>query len=60
LLETTYEQCSSVLKVLNSDGVFQTIPRGEWMRVNLSDPRFRWLCGDSISRASARSNSLAT
>lgn len=45
LLETTYDQCSSVLKVLNSSGTFVTIPRGDWTRVYVSAARFRWLCG---------------
>ncbi|WP_164000625.1 hypothetical protein [Pyxidicoccus caerfyrddinensis] len=47
LLGTTIDQCSSVLKVLNSSGSYVTIPRGTTTRVYVSDNRFRWLCGSS-------------
>jgi hypothetical protein len=47
LLGVTYDQCSSVLKVLSRSGSYVTIPRGTTTRVYVSDNRFRWLCGDT-------------
>ncbi|MCW5834258.1 MAG: hypothetical protein KIS78_17805 [Labilithrix sp.] len=44
-LSTEIDQCSSVVKVLNSAGNYQTIPRGSWTTVYVNDRRFRWLCG---------------
>jgi hypothetical protein len=49
-LGTTYDQCSSVLHVLNSSGVYQTIPRGDWTRVNVNDRQFRWKCGSVLEQ----------
>jgi hypothetical protein len=49
-LGTTIDQCSSVLKVLNADGVYQTIERGPWEYVDVSDRQFRWKCGSVLEQ----------
>ncbi len=49
-LGTTIDQCSSVLHVLSSSGVYKTIPRGVWTRVDVNDRTFRWKCGSTLEQ----------
>ncbi len=49
-LGSTTDQCSSVLHVLNAAGVYQTIQRGHWTRVNVNDRQFRWKCGTTLEQ----------
>lgn len=51
VLETTYDQCGSVLSVQNDTYAYTTIPRGDWTRVDLINNRFRWKCGGTLEWA---------